>query len=162
ARGGVVNFSDGRIGASYGRADGLPMFAVRDIRLAHDGALWISTEAGVSRADKGRVATLTSRDGLPCDEARWVLEDDARSLWVDMSCGLVDIPRAEIDKWIAANDAGRPTGKTMSGVVFDATDGVRAYGTVGYSSVATRSSDGKLWFRSADGVSVVDPHRLPF
>src|SRR5262249_28453760 len=32
----------------------------------------------------------------------------------------------------------------------------------GFSPKATKSSDGRLWFRSLDGVSVIDPHHLPF
>src|SRR5262249_33533159 len=42
-------------------------------------------------------------------------------------------------------------------------DGVRVpIGAAGYSPRVAKSSDGRLWFVSADGLSVVDPRHLPF
>ena len=37
------------------------------------------------------MATLTSRNGLPCDDTQWVMEDDNQSVWLYMECGLVRI-----------------------------------------------------------------------
>ena len=45
----------------------------------------------------GRVTTLTSRNGLPCDAVNWVMEDNDHSLWLYMGCGLVRIMRSELD-----------------------------------------------------------------
>ena len=41
----------------------------------------------------GRVATLTSKNGLPCDTVHWVMEDDDHSVWLYTACGLVRIAR---------------------------------------------------------------------
>ena len=47
--------------------------------------------------------------------------------------------------------------------LFDGPDGVRSHdGTTGCSPSVARSADGRLWFLPWDGVSVVDPKRLPF
>ena len=111
---------------------------------------------GLSRIQDGRVLTLTSRNGLPCDMVHWMMEDDADSVWLHLACGLVRITRAEFDAW--ASDPEQQIGTT----VFDSSDGVRNLGLeFGYSSVVAKA-DGKIWFLPFGGVSVIDPRHLAF
>ncbi len=154
-QGGIAYFSDGQVRASYSSADGLGEGQVSSLRYDRDGALWATTEGGLSRLKDGRIATLTSKNGLPCDGLHWMVEDDAHSLWLYMPCGLVRIVRSELDAWLA--DPKR----TIQATVFDSSDGVRnrAIGG-GLGPQVTKSSDGKLWFRSLDGVGVIDPSHL--
>jgi signal transduction histidine kinase/ligand-binding sensor domain-containing protein len=159
--GSVIYFKGGQIRASYTVADGLGAGHVRDLRLDREGTLWAATETGVSRLKDGRVATLTSKNGLPCDDAHWVMEDDDDSFWVYMACGLARIQKSELDAWAVAaiNDPIR----RIHATVFDSSDGVRNHaGTTGNSPSVASSTDGKLWFLPWDGVSVVDPRRIPF
>ena len=44
--------------------------SVLGFRLDPDGTLWVATEGGLSRL-KGRIATLSSKHGLPCDTVHW-------------------------------------------------------------------------------------------
>jgi len=74
-----------------------------------------------------------------------------------MPCGLVRVERSDVDMW--ARDAKR----TIQTTVFDSSDGVRNIARISTGSPhVARSTDGKLWFATVDGVSVVDPHHLPF
>src|SRR5262249_59072360 len=85
------------------------------------------------------------------------------SFWLDMPCGLVRIPRSELDTWTTAVDSDQSANRTIQATVFDSSDGVRLQGLArGYSPSSAKSSDGRLWFVSVDGVSVVDPRHLPF
>ena len=68
------------------------------------GTLWVSTEGGLSRLKNNRVATLTSKNGLPCDTVHWAIEDNDHSFWLYTACGLVRIARSELDAWAAAVD----------------------------------------------------------
>jgi ligand-binding sensor domain-containing protein len=156
-QGGVVHWKDGQVQASYTAAEGLGEGTVKDLRLGADGTLWAATEGGLSRFKNGRIVTLGSKNGLPCDAVNWVREDDDQSLWLYMACGLVRIARSEVRAWDA--DPNR----TIQATVFDGLDGVqgRAVGPI-MSPRAAKSPDGKLWFATADGVSVVDPSHLPF
>jgi len=154
--GGVGYFSDGRIKETYGRAEGLGSGRVGALYIESDDTVWAATEGGLSRIKNGRVLTLTSKNGLPCDAIRWITQDENHSFWLHMSCGLVRIGRTELDGW--ATDAQRKI-KTM---VFDSSDGVpnepiafRA------GSPVTRSSDGKMWFEGLGGTSLIDPQHLP-
>ena len=51
------------------------------------GSLWIAADGGLSRLKNSRLATMNSRNGLPCDAVGWVVEDTAHSLWLGMACG---------------------------------------------------------------------------
>jgi PAS domain S-box-containing protein len=106
---------------------------------------------------EGRVATLSSQNGLPCDTVFWVAQDDARSFWLYTACGLVRIAETEMGAWIS--DPKR----TVQNTVFDSSDGVRSRVlTTGYTPLVAKTTDGKLWFLPLDGVSVIDPRHLPF
>src|SRR5208283_4226644 len=77
--GGVLYFEDGQVRASYTAASGLGEGRVADLRLDRDGTLWVATQGGLSRLKDGRIATLTSKNGLPCDTIHWTMEDDDQS-----------------------------------------------------------------------------------
>jgi signal transduction histidine kinase/ligand-binding sensor domain-containing protein len=155
-RGGIVHVRDGEARASYGAGQGLAG-SVYGFRWGADGALWIATEAGLTRLKDSRLATLTSRDGLPCDDVHWVMEDGAGSFWLYTACGLARVEHGELEAWAAGATKG------IRATVFDLSDGVRSYaGISGVGPIVAKSSDARLWFLSGDGVGVVDPRHLPF
>ncbi len=155
--GGIAYLKDGQVRASYNVADGMGGGEVSDLQLGSDDAVWAATQGGLSRVKDGRVATLTSRNGLPCNAVNWVMEDHDHSFWLYMGCGLVRIARSELDAWVS--DAKRSVQTT----VFDTSDGVRIRALPGpYGRKVTKSVDGKIWFSPPDGVSVIDPRHLPF
>jgi signal transduction histidine kinase/ligand-binding sensor domain-containing protein len=158
--GGIAYLKDGEVRTSYNAADGLGEGRVEGLRLDRDGTLWAATEGGLSRVKDGRVATLTSKNGLPCDTVHWLMEDNEHSVWLYTACGLVRIARPELGAWVNMVDKGDPK-RTIQVTVFDSSDGVRTLSSPGgYSPRVAKSTDGKLWFLPSDGVSVIDPHRL--
>jgi len=155
--GGIAYVEGGQVRASYTAADGLGNGRVDDLRFGADGAVWAATESGLSRLKDGRLTTLTSRNGLPCDGVHWAIEDDEDALWLLLPCGLVRIARSEVDAWL--NDPRRSIRTTL----FDGFDGVRSRGAYGASGPhVTKSADGRIWFLPGDGVSVIDPRHLAF
>jgi signal transduction histidine kinase len=162
-RNGVVKyFADGQVRASYGTAEGIGN-GLRSLYLDRDGAVWVSSDMGLSRVKNGRVATLTVKNGLPCDGIEWLVEDDDRALWVGTRCGLVRLARADLAAWVTAVDTEHNARRAIKTTVFDSTDGVRIFlGASYHSQPAAKASDGRLWFTSQEGVSVVDPRALPY
>jgi len=155
--GGIAYFSDGRVRAAYAEIDGLGKGFVGGLRVDRDGTLWAATQGGLSRLNNGRIATLTSKNGLPCDTVHWVMEDEDHSFWLYTGCGLLRIGRTELDGWVT--DPKRMIHPT----VFDSSDGVTSRSDAGsYGPRAAKSTDGRLWFATGDGVSVIDPRHLPF
>jgi ligand-binding sensor domain-containing protein/signal transduction histidine kinase len=157
AQSGIAYLAGGQIRESYSSADGLGDGYITDIRIDSDGTLWAATRTGLSRLKNGRIATLTSKNGLPCDTVHWSIEDDDRSLWLYTACGLQRIAHSDLEAW--ATDPKR----TVAPAVFDNSDGVRALAyPIGYSPKVAKSLDGKLWFLPGDGASIIDPRHLPF
>jgi ligand-binding sensor domain-containing protein/signal transduction histidine kinase len=157
-QGGVAYFKDGQVRASYASADGLGEGRVTGLELDGDGTLWAATAGGLSRVKNGRVATLTSKNGLPCDTVHWAVEDDAHSFWLYTACGLVRIARSELDA-LAADPK-----RIIQSTTFDSSDGVRlrAIAVGEYTPRVAKASDGKLWFLPFDGVNVIDPRHISF
>jgi signal transduction histidine kinase/ligand-binding sensor domain-containing protein len=155
--GGIAYFKDGQVRRSYTTVDGLGGGRVVNLRFGGRDELWAATEGGLSRVKDGQVTTLTSKNGLPCDQVYWSIEDDDHFVWLYMPCGLVRVARSELDAW--ASDSKR----TILTTVFDASDGVGFLGSaMGYGPPVTKSPDGRIWFVTRDGVNVIDPPHLPF
>jgi signal transduction histidine kinase/ligand-binding sensor domain-containing protein len=157
--GGIGSYKDHQLRATYTVDDGLGKGAIPDLRVDSNGALWAaSQEGGLSRIKDGRIATLSTRNGLPCDSIHWTIEDNDRSLWLYTACGLVRITSADLDAWIA--DPKRSVGTT----VWDSADGVRLRSSAAseFGPRVAKSANGKLWFLTGEGIQVVDPHRLVF
>src|SRR5262245_18056242 len=90
-QGGVLNFVQGQVRASYGVADGLGAGFVRHLRLAPDRSVWAATDGGLSHLKDGQIRTLTARHGLPCDGVSWSIEDSERATWLGMGWALVSM-----------------------------------------------------------------------
>jgi signal transduction histidine kinase/ligand-binding sensor domain-containing protein len=151
----VAYVKDREIRVSYATADGLAEGHVNDLRFDRDGALWVAMETGLSHVKGGRVVTLGSRNGLPCDAVHWSMEDDDHSVWLSMVCGLVRVASTELNAAV-----GDPT-RRIAITLFDSSDGVavRALPAL-YRPQVAKTADGKLWFLPGDGASVIDPSHL--
>lgn len=155
-RGGVARLKHGQVQESYRVSDGLGGGRVMGLHVEPDGAVWAATEHGLSRIADGRVITLTTKNGLPCETIHWMVDDERDSYWLYTVCGLVQIPRRFLQAWAA--DSSRNIDATL----FDASDGVRSRALlVGFTPRVSRSADGRLWFVNVGGVSIVDPVHLP-
>jgi signal transduction histidine kinase/sugar lactone lactonase YvrE len=164
-RGGIAQLVDGQLRISYSARDGLADGRVSSLYADRAGAVWVATDGGLSRLKNGRVATIDSRNGLPCDAVGWMVEDAGDSWWLGMACGLVRIARTEMNAWTAAVEKGEGDSAArhhITATVFDHADGVRTFVNASYyTAPAAVSSDGKVWFISQDGASVIDPARVP-
>jgi PAS domain S-box-containing protein len=157
--GGVLYFKDGKVRATYSSKDGLGAGHVSGLRLDQDGAIWAATEdGGLSRIKDGRISTLTTRNGLPCNTIHWSIEDDHRSLWMYAACGLLRVTRDDVDRWLS--DETQRVGVQIWG----AADGVtlRAVTPAFFNPPVVKAADGKLWFASGVGLLLIDPDNLPF
>ena len=116
----------------------------------------LQQEGGLSRIKNGRITTLTTSNGLPCDTIHWTTEDDDRSLWLYAACGLVRITRRELDAWVA--DPKRRIETT----VWNEADGVMLQRAApsSFGPTYAKAADGRLWYVTREGVQIVDPHHL--
>ena len=158
--GGLAFLADGKILTTYTTADGLGGGRVNALQFDQEGALWAATERGASLLKDGHIATLTTQNGLPCDDTDWVAEDDDHSVWLLTSCGLIRIRSSALTAWKARMGLARDTAK-VDATLFDSADGVVSHHRPGGPlSAVTRTPDNLFWFLPLDGVSVLDPKHL--
>jgi len=154
--GAVDYFKDGQVRLSYTAVNGMTKGPVASLRLDRDGAVWAATQnGGVSRIKDGRITTLTTSNGLPCDRIHWTTEEDDRSLWLYTACGLLRIPHSQVDDWIS--DPARRVEPTL----WDATDGALPWGSPSsFGPTFAEAADGKLWLVTREDIEVVGPSHL--
>jgi signal transduction histidine kinase len=75
----------------------------------------------------------------------------------------VRIAHAELDAWAGAIDKDKNAKRSIQATVFDSSDGARSIVyPFGFCPPVAKAADGKLWFATVEGVSVIDPRRLAF
>jgi len=127
---------------------------VNQVLLSSDGSVLAATAFGLIGWSNGVQKTLTSKNGLPCDGVNAVVEDSVGTLWLYMKCGLVEIPKSDLQRWWAQDNA------RLQVKVFDVFDGLQPGGQAPFESKAVRSSDGRLWFANIGVLQMVDPAHL--
>ena len=154
----VEFFKDGQVRKTYTAADGLARGHITGLRLDRRGALWVSTmESGVSRIEAGRIANLTTSNGLPCEKVIWTTEDADGLLWMYTGCGLVRVARSDVDAWIA-----NPT-RRIEPTVWDAAEGALPGAAPSpFGPTYAHAADGKLWYPTREDIQVVDPRHFAF
>jgi len=155
AEGGLAWYKPGQAIRWYGASNGLGGGLVSDLHMAQDHTLWIATEYGLSQLREERIATLDTRNGLPCNRIHAMVEDDNGALWLNTPCGLARIHGSDLMDW-SRNPRMRVAVK-----LYDNQDGMLTHATPsGYFRRAVRSNDGRLWFAAISGLLVIDPHRV--
>ena len=130
-----------------------PKSMIRALLTGQDGSVWAATQEGLVRWKQGTRRLLTSHNGLPCDDIYTVVDDAAGSLWLYASCGVIAVPKADLDKWW-----DHPEG-AVSARTFDGFDGAQP-GLTPHQPQAARSADGRLWFANDSVLQMIDPSRL--
>jgi signal transduction histidine kinase len=139
----------------FGEAEGLARGLVRDVVAEPNGTVWTgSYGGGVGRLRAGRVARLTTRDGLPDNSVSRLLDDGRGRMWIATNRGLAVVDKGEMD---AVAD-GRL--RMLAPVVFGTERGVPEanFG----SPAGFADADGSLWFGTIDGAVSIDAARFPF
>jgi PAS domain S-box-containing protein len=162
SKGGLAWLAEGRIRPSFVADPAFDQGRVSDLRFDHNGVLWVSSDGGFSRIKDGRVSTLTTKNGLPCNQIYWLTEGEDHSFWLYGSCGLIRIAGSDLEARFATSKNTDP--KPVRATLFDETDGVTLSttltGSPGFRGMI--APDGKIWFPTLDGLSVIDPRHIPF
>src|ERR1700722_3820917 len=134
---------------SYTHGDG----GIRTIIVDPDGSLLGASQGGLIAWKSGSKRTLTTRNGLPCNQIYSLIRDSFGSVWLYAECGLLEISQEQLQGWWHNPET---MVKVRSFDVFDGAD-------PSYSSFrpsASRSQDGTLWFANEDVLQMIDPDHL--
>lgn len=139
----------------YGPADGLGAGTVRQIFEDDEGALWLAAIGGLSKFAGGRFVTVRSDHGFPVSDLTAVTEDDVHTLWIGTGFGLLRMSRDDYDAVADGRAADIPY------TSYDRSDGLaglpHAYNN---NRRVVRAGDGRLWFVTSRGLSIVNPRAL--
>jgi ligand-binding sensor domain-containing protein/AraC-like DNA-binding protein len=116
------------------------------------GIFWIGTIKGFNRFQDGKFSILLKKDGLPDDTSYWIMEDHNADFWVSSNRGIYCLSRTEVESFF------KGALQKVTPSVFGKEAGMRSIECNGANQPAgCKSRDGKMWFPTTDGVSVIDP-----
>ncbi len=140
---------------TFGPAEGIPGGIVFSTRVDESGAVWMATNGGLGRLQGGRIGRVTSAEGLPAESVFDLAEDAGGHFWLSSSAGVIRVAKSQaaavMDGELAAVDAE----------LFDDSDGMAHRSCTGAAKIL-KTRDGRLWFPTLGGVSVLDPRDVPF
>ena len=139
----------------YGPGDGLDGGPYRAIYEGQRGEIWLAGLGGLSRFTEGGFATAKSRAGFPPANLTAIVDDEQGGLWVGSASGITRMAVAEFDR-LVANASYEPQYSH-----FDRADGLAGL-PFAYSDSrrAIRAGDGRVWFVTGRGLTLLDPDAL--
>lgn len=158
-----LSFADGRVAIlaadgqlqTYGPQHGLQAGIYRTLFDDGAGTVWLGGTEGLSRFVDGRFQSLSQTSGFPTGSLIAILEDDARRFWIALEgIGVVRIARSELE------DAFTRPSHRVRYRIYDRSDGMAGTPQWFGASSAARAKDGRLWFVSGRGATVIDPSSL--
>ncbi|HEY1804180.1 MAG TPA: two-component regulator propeller domain-containing protein [Terracidiphilus sp.] len=152
---GVIGVRNGITTAKFNKTNGLLSDHILALHIDNDGVLWVgSSSGGLNRVQGGKVTSYTPDQGLFDSTVGNILEDNFGNLWMGSDHGVFRVSKSEL------NDIANGRISAIHGLVYGTADGLRSPETMqGGTGTATKGPDGRLWFSTMRGLSVVDPAR---
>jgi ligand-binding sensor domain-containing protein/signal transduction histidine kinase len=122
-----------------------------------ENTLWVGTEGnGLKRFKNGQFTSYTTKEGLNSDIIYAILEDEHSNLWLSTGEGIAEVGKEDLEAFAAGKLSlitpvkyGKADGIANSSQFLDAVQ-----------PAAAKSADGRLWFRTIQGVVTVDPKTI--
>ncbi|MCB1037512.1 MAG: diguanylate cyclase [Acidobacteria bacterium] len=138
-------------------ADGLPNDFIYALHGDADGILWIGTSGGLARLKSGRFESFTVDQGLISNLIFQILEDRKGDLWLSCNRGIFRLARRELEA-LSLGEAS-----SVRSFWLDESDGMASSECNGGSQPSGwKTLDGRLWFPTIRGVSMVEPESLSY
>jgi signal transduction histidine kinase len=135
----------------YNTKDGLPSENVNCLFEDASGGLWIGTSKGLAFYSSGRLQQLGKVADSMRDEIFGIAEDKTGWLWIAAANHILRVKRDQLAA--GALDAADVREYGLA-------DGLRSVEGVNRNSSVIADSQGRIWFSTGRGLSVVDPSHL--
>lgn len=153
--GGLIRLSGERF-TSYTKQNGLSTDRVLALHEDSDGVLWVGTsDVGLIRFKEGKFIACATEQGLPDDRILQILEDDTGNLWMASSKGIFRVSKQAFDDYASGKVS------SINSASYGVADGMRSAQCIGGADCgAYKTRDGRLWFCTVKGVTVIDPNNV--
>lgn len=149
-----LNFiKNDRVIKQFKTKDGLPDNFSFNIYEDSEDILWIATNTGLSRMYKGEFTNYNIENGLITNIIYDILEDNLGYFWLPGPKGITKVSKNEL------NDFAEGKIKHFICEFFDKSDGMKNSVCLGAMKYL-KSSDGRLWFLTAEGIAIIDPENI--
>jgi len=156
-----LGFANGRIGVSdgdtirlYGEADGAEAGIYQAIYEDRQHVIWLGGTTGLTRFTEGRFHTIGRANGALVNVIALV-EDESENLWIGTSAGIIQMPRLESERAFADSSY------QAKYKLYDLADGLAGVPVIySINRRAIRAHDGRVWFVTGRGLTVLDPREL--
>jgi diguanylate cyclase (GGDEF)-like protein len=154
--GGVSRLYEGKL-TTYAKKDGLLSDNAQAIYVDKQGTAWAGTSpGGLNRIRDGRITTFSIDQGLYDGTVGAIVEDDFGYLWMTCNKGIFKVLKREL------NDYAEGRTSAVHSIVYGSADGMRSPECdFAATPSAWKSRDGRIWFATSDGLSMIDPNHIP-
>lgn len=118
--------------------------------------IWLATaSSGLKRIKSNRVYSYSTDDGLYSNKIYSILEDDKGNLWMGCGKGIFCVSKQDLNKFDSREINKIPC------KAYNEADGMKTRECYGTSNqVAWKTRDGKLWFATLRGLTMIDPDNI--
>lgn len=139
--GGVFRMHDGKF-TQYSKPQGLSNDIVVDILVAHDGSIWLTTQAGVSRMRDGTIRNYTVSDGLS-QGPRTLYQDRKGGIWAGTYHGVDYLSGDRFENFSSLpGGLAYPIWENRSGSLYFSVHAAQIYRSEGNHVIAIASTPG--------------------
>jgi signal transduction histidine kinase/ligand-binding sensor domain-containing protein len=127
---------------------------LRSLWVDSDDAVWIGSATGLTRYKNGKFFDFSKISELSNRPIMTIVEDDLHYFWLFSDLGILRVFKPSL------NDFSEGKQVEVSCVIYGKTDGMgssESSSTGRVQPAAWKTRNGKIWFSSVAGVSVVDP-----
>ncbi|MCP4152669.1 MAG: response regulator [bacterium] len=140
----------------YTTKEGLAHDTVKMTYQDSDGSMWIGTGGGgLNRLKNGTFSTVDTATGLFSDTIHHILEDDSGNFWMSCNKGIFTVSKKQLNRCCDGEI------KKIQCRTFNEKDGMKSRECNGIGKPSGwKSNDGKLWFATMKGASVIHPENI--
>jgi signal transduction histidine kinase len=126
---------------------------VLSVAQCRDGRLLLGISNGLMIIQGEKTHLITRDQGLPANTVLTVVEDEDENVWIATTNGIARITRKKLDTFLAGQT------QELDPEVFTEADGLKSRDVLPLNQVnVLRARDGRIWFATARGISVVAAH----
>ncbi len=151
---GITRIKDGTF-QQWTKAEGLSDYRVGWVCEDSDGIVWASMKTGIARLKNNQIRCISEDNGLFDNNVFAIVPDDFGNLWVDSGRGIYRVSRQSM------NDFADGRTQRVECTAYDGLESVKPSDKSYQEMVGCKSSDGRIWFPSANGVLMINPRRVP-